>query len=355
MLSACIVISLSGCAADKGSADEGNNISKDTADVPTDSTGGGQSITDLEQPASTDTQISVPADSEPAQESENQPAVPDTQDEAAVPDSRSLYEQFLDNEVSATVSSSYPDPDYIDDIVQKGNSYTLTELGQRVSEYFLNPEYTDKTSYDFIQYAYVDCPDSAADDRNLLVKFAGLNIYTQDDDSYAVFVVTEDSGQLYLTYEYQCWARSVTTANANGILSSFGSGGAGDHYDGLSAILSDGTNANLYDAEILSGWWTSYVNDTIYSEVFGPETDPGSFTVSIYTIDNDKYYLYDISECTEEEKGLCESYIARCKEEQGINWSTEEEIQAAIKNRCSTLGIDSEITEQQQEAAWNSL
>lgn len=347
-----IVLALSGCAADKNVEDE-SGISEDI-DNTENIVGEGQSIEDIDQPAGTDLPVK-PADSASGPEVEAQTLAPEMQKQEPVADSKSLYEQFLGGEIAASVSSSYPDPDYTDAIIQKGNSYTLTELGQHVSDYFLDPEYTDKTSYDSMQYAYIECPDTPEDDRNLLIKFIGLNIYTQDDKSYAVFVITEDNGQLSITYTYQCWARGASIANSNGILNNSGSGGAGDHYDGQSVILADGTNVSIYDAEFLYGWWTSYVDAGIYSEVFGEETEPGGLTVAIYTIDNKRYYLYDMSECTEDERTLCESYITRCREKQGINWVTEEEIQTAVRNRCSALGIDYEITEQQQEVTWNNL
>lgn len=347
-----IVLALPGCAAGKNVEDE-SGISEDNENTES-IVGEGQSIEDIDQPAGTDLP-DKPTDSELRPEDEAQTPAPEVQKKEPVADSKSLYEQFISGEIAASVSSSYPDPDYTDAIIQKGNSYTLTELGQRVSDYFLDPEYTDKTSYDSIQYAYIECPDSPEDDRNLLVKFIGLNIYTQDDDSYAVFVITEDNGQLSITYTYQCWARSASIANSNGVLNNSGSGGAGDHYDGQSVILANGTNAPVYDAEVLYGWWTSYVDAGIYSEVFGAETEPSGLIVAIYTIDNERYYLYDLSECTEEDKVLCESYITKCREEQGINWVTEEEIQTAIRNRCSAIGIDYGITEQQQEVTWNDL
>lgn len=220
----------------------------------------------------------------------------------------------------------------------------------------MNPEYTDKTSCDQIQYAYVKCPDSSDEtEKNLLVKFVGLNIYTQDDQSYAVFILAENNGRLYITGSYECWARSETTAYENGILRSSGSGGAGDHYDGISVLLSDGKPVSIYDAEILSGWWTSYVNDTIYNEVIDENTVPPDLIVAIYTIGDKKYYQYDMSDCREEEKPLCESYISRCRDEAAINWVSEEEIQTAVQNQCIAVGIDYSIIEQREEAVWNEL
>lgn len=269
--------------------------------------------------------------------------------------SPSLYEQFLHNSVPATVGSDYSEGDYTAQILEKNSTLKLTELESRVSAYFFDPEYTDKTSCDRIQYAYVNCPDSSdANAKNLLVKFVGLNIYTQDDDSYAVFVLTENDGQLHIASSYQCWARSETTAYANGILHSFGSGGAGDHGEGLSVLLFDGTQKPIYTAEILSGWWTSYVNESIYNDVFGENTEP-NLVVSIYTIGGETYHQYDLTYCEDEEKPLCEDYIDRCHEEAAINWGTEEEVHAAIQNQCTAVGIDYSAIDQQEEAVWSDL
>lgn len=270
-------------------------------------------------------------------------------------DSQSLYEQFLDNSIPATVDSDYSEGDYAAQIIEKKTALTLTELEDRVSKYFFDPEYTNKTSCDRIQYAYIRCPDNSDKNiKNLLIKFIGLNIYSQDDDSYAVFILTENNGQLSITGSYQCWARSETTAYANGTLNSFGSNGAGDHGEGLSAILSDGKLTSIYNAEILSGWWTSYVNESLYYETFGENTEP-NLIVSIYTIDDQKYYQYDMSYCEEGEKTICENYIDRCRDAAAINWVSEEEIQTAIQNRCTAAGIDYSIIDTEEEALWNDL
>lgn len=270
-------------------------------------------------------------------------------------DSQSLYEQFLNNSIPATVDSGYSEGDYAAQIIEKNTALTLTELEDRVSKYFFDPEYTDKTSCDRIQYAYIGCPDNSDESvKNLLVKFIGLNIYSQDDDSYAVFILTENNGQLSITGSYECWARSETTAYANGTLNSFGSNGAGDHGEGLSAILTDGKVTSIYDAEILSGWWTSYVNESLYNEIFGENTEP-NLVVSVYTIDGQKYYQYDMSYCEEGEKTICENYIDRCRDAAAINWVSEEEIKTAIQNRCTAAGIDYSIINQKEEAVWTDL
>lgn len=264
-----------------------------------------------------------------------------------------IYLQFVNNEISVIVGSDYPQNDYRIFNLERGNAYTFAELEQYVNQSYFDPEFSEKTSYDYAQYTYVECPDNS-DSENFLIKFVGLNIYAQGDDSFVVYVITEDNGKLYLTGEYECWARSYTEQFRNGLCSNGGSSGAGDHYAGMSAILSDGKITDIYWAEILSGWWTNYVNEEIYSEVFGENTETLLY-VSIYTIGEDKYYTYDLSECTDDQIILCESYINRCRDEAGINWITDEEIQEAVRKRCSSLGIEYNALEQQEKAKWTDV
>ncbi|MDE6919832.1 MAG: hypothetical protein K2P89_08030, partial [Lachnospiraceae bacterium] len=207
-------------------------------------------------------------------------------------DTRDLYTRFLNNEVPAIVGNEFPQNEYAVYKLERGSSYTFAELGKFVDQSHFDPEYMEKTTYDQAQYTYTGCLDS--DSRNLLVKFVGLNIYAPDDDSFAVYVISEDKGQLYLTAWYECWARSYTEQYRNGLCSAGGSSGAGDHYSGLSAILSNGIETHIYEAEILSGWWTSYVDEALYHEVFGENGDVPLY-VSVYTIGEDKYHTYEFS------------------------------------------------------------
>lgn len=282
-------------------------------------------------------EISKESDIDTAQNNEN------TQD---------LYMQFLNNQISAIVRDNDLQDEYRIYYLEDGKSYSFAEIGQTVNQSYFDPEYSQKTSYDYAQYTYVDCPDS--DSRNLLIKFVGLNIYSQGDDSFAVYVITEDHGQLYLTGGYECWARSYTEQYRNGLCVNGGSAGAGDHYSGISAILSNGNITDIYVAETLSGWWTSHVNDAIYNEVFdGAEEIP--FNVSIYTIGEETYYTYDLSECTDEQVTVCETYINRCRDEAKINWSSDEEVENAAQKRCSAIGVNYDTLDQLEEAEWADI
>lgn len=263
-----------------------------------------------------------------------------------------LYMQFINDEVPVVIANDYLQDDYRIFNLEGGKAYTFAELGQCVNQTYFDPEYSEKTAYDYAQYTYVECPDS--DSRNFLVKFVGLNIYSQGDDSFAVCVIREDNGQLYLTGGYECWARSYTEQYHRGLCVSGGSGGAGDHYFGESVILSDGKITDIYEVETLSGWWASRVSDAIYNEVFDGNEEI-ILNVSIYTIGEEKYYTYDLSECTDDQVIVCETYINRCRDEAGIRWVSDEEVEEAVKKRCSAIGVDYDTTDQQEIAEWTNI
>lgn len=361
-----IVLVLSGCAGGKDNGD-GRSAAEDGAEGESagDAAGGGQSIhslDDIDVDAQDLTEADNPETATDAADG-NTSAVADTQPESTEKqgtsaNTGSLYEQFLKNEIAATVTMNDPTAEYRVPPLEEGSTYTFEQLGQKIAAYFLDPEYRDKTSYDQVQYAYVNSPDSTGAEK-LLVKFIGLDIYSPDDDSYAVVVVSEENGQLSITAEYECWARSATTIYNNGMLFDYGSGGAGDHYGGTSILSSDGKITSVYGSEELYGEWARSVSevygesDAIYQEVFGTDTYPGEMIVVIYTVDDERYYQYDLSGCTEEQKVLCELYINRCHDELGIEWVSQEDVQAAIEARCSELGIRSELLSQQPELAWN--
>lgn len=325
---ACIGITLSGCAADdKNTIDQ--NVEQEIL------------AENIQTPAPASNEIVV-------NETIEMPEI--------TLSSQDLYEQFLSGNIPVTFNSNYTDNIYIEPILENGNSYTLTELGEFVSEYYLDSEDTDKTSYDYVQYAYVECPDNTdTNDMNLLVKFIGLDIYCSDDDSYAVFVITDNNGQLYVTDTYECWARSNTTAYANGTLECLGENGATNLDYTLSAIFSNGKQTTIYDTKILGSENARYIDFDIYRDIFN-ENICHTFEVYISAIGDEDFYQYDIPDyCSEEEKLLCETYVNRCRDEAGIHWATDEELQSAIQRQCIALGIDYCITQEPKEAVWNDL
>ena len=66
----------------------------------------------------------------------------------------------------------------------------------------------------------------------------------------------------------------------------------------------------------------------------------------------EEYYTYDLSECTDDQLPMCETYINRCRDEAGINWITDGEVQELIDKRCSSMGVDYDNMDQLEEVNW---
>ncbi|MDE7433449.1 MAG: hypothetical protein K2N34_16250 [Lachnospiraceae bacterium] len=348
----CAGMMMTGCAGQGSgenkepeviSLDLGGNAQNDDADKEQASNIADSDAGEIEQSGEITTSQEPETESTSNDNNENIQNNENTQD---------LYMQFINNEVPVNIANDYLQNDFVIFGLEGGKSYTFAEFGQYVNQSYFDPAYSEKTAYDYAQYTYVDCPDSNS--QNFLIKFVGLNIYTQGDDSFAVFVITENNGQLYLTGEYECWARSYTEQYRNGLCIDGGSAGAGDHYLGESVILSNGKITNIYGEEMLSGWWTSYVSAAIFNEVFGENTEL-PLNVSIYIIGEEKYYTYDLSECTDDQVTVCETYINRCRDEAGIKWVTDAEVDEAVKKRCSSIGVNYDTINQSEKATWTNI
>lgn len=100
--------------------------------------------------------------------------------------------------------------------------YTLDELTAVVKEGY--EQSNDKLD---VAFSYLDCGNDGTPE--LALEFTGLGIYSKDDGSTLVFIIKESGGKLYSYYNFETWARSDTEINENGVISSFGSGGAAEH------------------------------------------------------------------------------------------------------------------------------
>ena len=75
----------------------------------------------------------------------------------------------------------------------------------------------------------------------------------------------------------------------------------------------------------------------------------------VHSIGDKTLHTYDLSECTGEQLRMCETYINRCRDEVGVNWVTEEDVQKAIQERCGALSIDDKLIAQQEEVEWKNI
>ncbi len=275
-------------------------------------------------------------------------AANDTIESEQSENAQDLYMRFLNNEIAAVVRK---DGVYVQGLLEifnleSGHSYTLMDLTAYVDQVYLPAESLDIEWN--CQYTYVDCVDS--DSVNLLIRFEETPSY---DNVNIFFIITEDNGQLYVTGAYRYEGREELTVYCNGLCYSWGSGGAALNFTGALAIMSGGNITEIFEEMCCGGWSVSHINYEIYNEIFDG-FDP-IMEASIYTIGTDKYYTYTLLDAADNNIEAIETFINRCHDEAGINWTTEAEVLEAIKKRCSSIGVDYNSVEHDHEEIYDRV
>ena len=237
------------------------------------------------------------------------------------------YKKFLRNEETLRIRN---DALYTTEI---RNSWSMDELFADIDAQSKERAYDNNSNGVYsVEYAILDCGGDGFEE--MAIRFIGMNTYSLNDDSDLTVIVTCKNGYLELVSSFETWARSFTTINYDGIISSGGSGGAGDHYFSKTYMDADYNVQDVYSGELLDGWWTSYVSESAYNAAFA-NTEP-SFRVTIYTIRDLKYYTVDPDPA---DAARCDKFVSLCKQE-GKNFVTEDKIDALKEQRQIKLGID---------------
>lgn len=157
--------------------------------------------------------------------------------------SMEAYESFLKNEATLSfdrfMTNGYftNSEDYEKkSLFEKGKEYTLSEILQIITSYYL--EYSADQKINYIDYSYIDCGNDGV--KELIIRFNGMDIYSEDDDSTLVYIIKYINGKLNLCYYYETWPRSDSWVNEYGYYISVGSGGASNHVAEYALIDKEG-------------------------------------------------------------------------------------------------------------------
>lgn len=157
--------------------------------------------------------------------------------------SMDAYDKFLRNEAAISFDRFMPkgyfansDGFFKEPLFEQGQEYTLLEILERITAYYF--EYSENKKINYIDYGYIDCGKDEVSD--LILRFNGMNIDGQDDDSTLVYIIKYINGKLYLCYCFETWSRSESSINEYGYYTSSGSGGASNHITEYGLIDKDG-------------------------------------------------------------------------------------------------------------------
>lgn len=249
--------------------------------------------------------------------------------------SMKAYQEFLEGKRGVFLADSDSmQTCYCVTDLQTGTEYYLLDLLKSATlNMFLYEEGEQKIKE--LQYAYIDCGKDGVSE--LAVRFYGMNIYCEDDDSDCTFVIKYKEDKLLLVRCADSWARSYETLYSSGYITGFGSGGAGDQFVWNLILDRDGNLVNIYEFEYLSGgFYVDMADEEIYQGAFGNPEKEISVNLAIYQIGDKKYYVFEEdTEYVEE----CKKYIELGKEK-GMCFITAEEVDTLIQQRRDEMGIN---------------
>lgn len=202
---------------------------------------------------------------------------------------------------------------------------------------------TDRLPY--IQYTYLDCGGDGVEE--LAIRFVGLDIYAQDDDSDCTMIITCSGDLLEVVYTCESWARSYTSPLYHGCIPSSGSAGAGDHPFDMEYLDADGNLHTVYDAEELGGIWFRRLDPDIYDTVFG--SDEPNAAITHYYMNGTDYLVVQTFDDLPDPR--FEEYASLC-EQKGMRFVSRDEILELIEQYAGELGIETEWL-YEEELSWN--
>lgn len=274
--------------------------------------------------------------------------------------SMDAYENFLKNIEGVSFDRIMPVEASFErtDLFKKGSEYTLLEVLDIVTAYYL--EYSTNKKIDFIDYSYIDCGKDGV--KELVLRFHGMDIYSGDDDSTLVYIIKHIDGKLSLCYYYETWARSESVINEYGYYWSGGSNGASNHGYNYGLIDKDGNWQSIVYIE-----YETDLNQLTYVEgleqipvVAGTKELSGNIEIDTIRFiekaaDSDgaehyeyyyTYYVYDDNwELIDDDNLYTDSIYKEIFDEAKVPIITPEEASKMILEKENKLGATDEILE----------
>jgi hypothetical protein len=283
--------------------------------------------------------------------------------------SMEAYEKFMKNETQLSFDRFMPKDDMGENFYKKGSVYTLSEVLEIIITYYY--EYPTNMNIQFIDYSYIDCGKDGVNE--LVLRFNGMDIYAEDDDSTLAYIIKYIDGKLSLCYYYETWARSESTLNEYGFYQSYGSIGFNHHSSGCSLIDKDGCWQPIVFIDYVTD-----INQLAWSDELGQIPNvaeakgvTGGIEVDTICFDNNEnmadsnevgdkecfytFYVYDDKwELIEDANLYTNSLYKEIFDEAKVPFITPDEVSVMIKEKEEKLGATAEI-KKGAEITWKVL
>ncbi|NLP14050.1 MAG: hypothetical protein GX383_06170 [Clostridium sp.] len=279
------------------------------------------------------------------------------------------YEKFMKNEMKVSFDRFVKNEYTGETLFEAGSEYSLSELLHLVTDHYL--EYSTNKKIGYIDYSYIDCGKDGVNE--LALRFNGIDIYYEDDDSTLVYIIKYIDGKLSVCYYYETWVRSDSAINKYGYYKSSGSGGASNHGEEYGLIDKDGNWHFIASIESELD-----INQLAWSDELKqiPETAETKgisgnielitlcFDKSVYEFNTDevghkeRFYTFNVYddnwELIEDENLYTNSIYKEIFDEASVPFITPDEVSDMISEKEKEVGATAEIKEG-SELTWKTL
>lgn len=269
-------------------------------------------------------------------------------------ESSKLYQDFLDGNEKITYDAAGDNGEYIEpsQVLTDGDEYTFDEIVDSLTS---KDQYSEGWAIESVTDSYIDCGLDGAYEMVVSASF-------ETEFSFDMVIKNID-GSLKMCYFGDSWSRSETTIRYNGMIYSYGSGGASSHGGHTGFINADG-EYKLWYKEWEEGYddydgdgtfsVQPYINGSFVDLIFDI---PGA--AYIYSeeisfsedVEYDYYYFYildeDSNELIDDPNDSDNPYevIRKECEKKGITAISEEEHLKKTEERRQEVGLTDEIYE----------
>lgn len=212
------------------------------------------------------------------------------------------------------------------DMANAGSEFTFDELTAFICKNEFGEPHTPEVSYDTLPRDNGDV---------LLIRYDGMDIYSPDDDSFSLFVIAGTPDNLHITYSVDSWCRNEVTISPEGIISSSGSSGAGDHGFDEGYIDNDGHYINIYKAEECFPGWIGELFEYFEMDAFSDNTIALANNFDMVGGDDDVVTIYKFGD---ELYGYISNPanaadLVTSAESDGLKWITQDELETLIADK----------------------
>lgn len=145
-------------------------------------------------------------------------------------------------------------------------------------------DYNQKPYYSFIE---------AGNNTLLAVKFPVVNIYSEDDDSYAVLIFNYIDGTLHITYSFDYWAVNTVHLYENGLIESSISVGAGEEIYDVGVLSEEGKCQIVYTDDVCSREWiASATSFDVYNKYYEQGVNAPGIELHKLSFEGDTVWAY---------------------------------------------------------------